>query len=329
MIFGTKKEKKETTKDGEKKTVYITGIGGYVGSALAAELRDEYRIVGFGHSGHFETLRGMLKDNPFALVVGEIVDEESLMETMEGADIVIHTASPTSNKFCKENPKEATQSIVGGTRAVYTATQKHKIPLFFHFSSQAVYSNFKERPLPLKENFKLAPDTLYGSLKAEAEYELIDRSHMSPRDAQVVILRPSNIYGEATSIIRDNVIHSFVTSAKEGTSLQVNGGTQQADFVHINDVVRAVRTLIKRRTKEPVDVFNVGSGVAHSIEDIARMVAEEAGRSLGKTPEVRFEPVDKSTIAANRYLDIEKIKKFVDPFPSIKLEDGIKSLFSS
>lgn len=239
----------------KKKKVLITGAGGYVGSTLADILKDEYDVLGFGH----ETEVG-----------GDITDYKALLRVICGSFAVIHTASPTNGAYCKENPYEALRAIVYGTRNVRRAVEENKVPLLIHFSTQAVYSNFAKRPLPLRETLELKPDTLYGALKAAAEDEL--------SGGNAIILRPANIYGVGAEVLRSNVVSVFAKRSKKGESLEISGtGKQKVDFVHVRDVARLVEIMLKKRMSKnslPI-IVNVGSGKPTSIKEIARLVSVE------------------------------------------------------
>lgn len=301
--------------------VVITGAGGYVGSAIAHRfLASGYEVVGYGHGGNFPLLHAYFGSRG-ALVPGDMVDEKTLFASMRGADIVIHTASPTKETFCIERPWEALRSIVYGTRAVARAVRKLEIPLLIHFSTQAVYMNYRARSLPLTEEMEPQPDTVYGALKLAAEYEL--------RDTPAYILRPANIFGRnPLGIERDNVITRFIRAARAGSPLTLTGdGSQRADYVHLNDVVSAVLrlSLVPQKESTPV-VYNVGSGVARSVAEIARFVLAEAEKNGLRPPPVIFSNTNANT-AADRVLSPGRIQVALPGFPFVSFEEGIRELF--
>ncbi len=123
----------------------ITGVGGYVGSALASRLIEMgHLVIGFGYDENFPILKKQFGEK-LQVTAGDIANEKILLETFKDADAVIHTASPTTEKFCVEKPWEAYQAIVLGTRAVVSAVWELKIPAVSNFSTQAVYMNFHAR----------------------------------------------------------------------------------------------------------------------------------------------------------------------------------------
>ena len=305
------------------KKIVITGIGGYVGSAVAHELIAEgHTVVGFGHDQNFPLLRKRFGDS-VQLVTGDVTDEKKLTESFHGADAVIHTASPTTEKFCIEKPWEALQVIIYGTRAVVRSVNELRIPLLIHFSSQAVYMNFHARELPLTENMEPKPDTVYGAFKYAAEHEL--------GNVPAFILRPANIYGKnPIGVERENVVTRFIASAKNGTVLTIKGnGLQRADYVHVRDVVCVVKTLVVGKLPDSLPViYNVGSGVSRSIADIANIVIATAEQNGFPKPMIWYEKEAGSKIAADRVFSIECMRALLPNFPTISFEEGIRELFT-
>jgi len=306
-----------------KKKIIITGVGGYVGSSIAENfLADGHKIIGFGHDENFPVLREKFGDS-VQLVAGDITDEKKLIETLHGADVVIHTASPTTEKFCIEKPWEALQAIMYGTRAVANVMRELKVPLLIHFSTQAVYMNFCARELPLTEEMEPKPDTVYGALKLAAEHELAN--------IPVFILRPANIYGKnPLGIERENVISRFVDAAKKNVALTIKGdGLQHADYVHVRDVVCVVTILVGSKLFDSLPViYNVGSGVSHSVADIANIVIDAAKQSGFPKPMIQYEKEAGSKIAADRVLSIERMRALLPNFPTVSFEEGVKELFT-
>ena len=307
-----------------REKILITGAGGYVGATIAAflkgERKDEYEVVGFGHNAEIDK---------------DIRDYAALSRAVKGAYAIVHAASPTKDTWCKEHPYEALQTIVIGSRNVRRVAEERKVPLVIHFSTQAVYSNFAKRPLPLREDMALLPDTFYGALKALAEGETRDLPAPRLRQAgkrqdtryrtRIVIVRPANIYGIGAGVLRGNVVHAFAENARNGKSLTLNGGgKQRVDFVHVRDIARLIGLILGRpeTSDRRQDVVNAGSGKPTAIKDIARIVSSEMRRH-GKKVKIIFKKVPKDTIAADRWLSIAKARKHFDWVLEISLKQGI------
>ncbi|MBI3020172.1 MAG: NAD(P)-dependent oxidoreductase [Parcubacteria group bacterium] len=310
---------------GRRKKILITGAGGYVGSTIAAILKDDYEVVGFGHPPSLKATEGQVA----RIIKGDIADYKALSRAAKGVYAIIHTASPTKESWCKEHPYEALRAIVYGARNVRHAAEEHKVPLVVHFSTQAVYSNFAKRPLPLREDMELQPDTFYGSLKAIAEHELLEPCLLKTKDYRLktVIIRPANIYGVGAGVLRRNVVSTFAENARNGKPLIVSGdGKQKVDFVHVRDIARLVKLILAKPAPKKTFVLNAGSGAPTAIKTIAQIILKVQKQNKKKPPEIISQPVPAGTIAADRWLSIAKAKKLYNWKPEITLERGVKEL---
>lgn len=303
-----------------QKKIVITGAGGYVGSDLLSTLADEYYVVGFGHPENFASLADVVPQ-AVMFVPGDVRDADALAACATDAFAVVHTASPTKDSYCQEHPWEALTSIVHGTRAVGAAVRKKNIPLFIHFSTQNIYTNFTSRPLPFTEDMEPMPDTLYGALKAEAEREATA--------AGAIIVRPANIYGKNNvGIDRINVVSRFVNAVKMGSPLIIHGtGEQRADYVHIRDVGAAVRAILADcHSNAHTRVYNISIGACYSVREIADCVLQVARERGLSTPLVTHVPVEGGRIPADRMLLCERLRELLPSFPSVTFDNAIREM---
>lgn len=302
-----------------KKTILITGVGGYIGSALAIKLSEKYFVIGYGRGGNFKELQKKINNN-VELIEGDIIDTDLIARAVRRADVVIHAASPVSDAECMADPWGAIKTIIRGTRVVADAVNVNKILQFIYFSTQAVYSNSKPRQMPFTENMELLPDNLYGSLKAEAEQEVLKMS--------AVILRPSNIYGEGHGVGRraSTVIEQFVESSKNGGGLHIKGDESRGiDFIHVRDVVLFVEKLIANQIKGG-QVFNVSSNESLSLKDLAELVVKHAEVICGVKSKIIFDKSGEQKLNLKRRLDNARAREIFPDFPTIPLEEGIDEL---
>jgi len=92
------------------------------------------------------------------------------------------------------------------------------------------------------------------------------------KDLDTVALRLFNVYGPGQT---GGVVPSFLEQVQRGEPLVVHGdGTQTRDFVHVDDVVRAM--VAAARTDATGESFNVGTGDVTSIHELATVVRDAA-----------------------------------------------------
>lgn len=301
-------------------TILVTGAGGYVGSALVLHLAGlGHRVIGFGHGTSYAALRARA-DGDLDLLPGELTDRDELVRVTRGVDVVVHAASVTGESACRRDMPAAVRTIVRGTRTVVDAVQENTVPLLIHVSTYAVYSTFREREMPLAEDAALLPDDLYGTLKAEAEWE-------ASRVPSIAV-RLTNVFGRGSGIVlKRDVVGHFVLAVREGRPLRIFGdGSQGIDFVHVDDVCRVIAGLVTLPRRDQPRVLNLGSGRVTAIGALADVFASVARTELGREVAVVREAAPRDKIWPDRWVSIERLRSLFPSFPETALEQGVAEL---
>ena len=90
-----------------------------------------------------------------------------------------------------------------------------------------------------------------------------------------VSLRAAPVSVEARTIA-DTTIFNRLTLTTRNKPLTINNdGKQRRDFVHVDDIVDANILIANSKNKFKGDIYNVGSGINHSINEIADMFGGE------------------------------------------------------
>ncbi|WP_052298510.1 GDP-mannose 4,6-dehydratase [Vulcanisaeta moutnovskia] len=99
-------------------------------------------------------------------------------------------------------------------------------------------------------------------------------------------------------------------------------GKQTRDFVHVSDVVNAI--MLALGNDKTRGIYNIGSGIATSINELARLILEIMGKEDLRPLHAPSRPGDiKHSIA-----DITRAMRELRFKPGIKLEDGLRNLVS-
>ena len=297
----------------------VTGGAGFVGRHLVAKLlHDEHNITIFDNfSSSSKNDISHLLENGVSLVTGDILDYDLLLKSMANQDFVIHLAAQTSVSQSITDPKTTIDIIVDGTVNVLKSCVKTNVKNLIFSSSGAVYGNSLDAII--SENSQLSPLSSYGASKLVAEYNLQTFSKLFGLNC--ISLRLFNVYGNGQSS-EAGVIRKFLKNISKELPLEIFGdGTQTRDFVHISDVTQAFYRGIKNIEAKYGDVYNIGSGVATSINELASLLISSKGKDLPIIHKTAIQGEIKDSKA-----DISLAENDIGYSPEVSLRDGLASL---
>lgn len=140
---------------------------------------------------------------------------------------------------------------------------------------------------------------------------------------EAIALRYQNVYGPGQSLSNPytGLLAVFSNLARYGKDITVfEDGLETRDFVHVDDVVRATATALLRSNLNN-SIYNVGSGVATSVLDVANHVVSYFG---GKS-KVRVTGSFRVGDIRHNYADLSRIQADFGFVPQINFADGIKT----
>ena len=295
----------------------ITGGAGFIGTTLANHLART------GH--HVRVLDDLSAGDPSrfdARVLfsrGDVRNVPNLWTLLQDVECVYHLAARISVPESVLYPLEYNDVNVGGTVALLTAVRDVGVPRVVLTSSASVYGN--QPGQPVHETMQPSPKSPYAITKIAAEHYLFMLGRLYDCDA--VALRVFNAYGPGQRIppAHAPVVPLFLRRALTGGSLVVHGnGSQTRDFVHIDDVVRAL-TAAASVPEVDGQVINIGSGQETSIQDLARVVGSVAGRA----PSIIYNE-SQSPGVARLVADISLARRLLGYAPEVGLEQGLNDL---
>jgi len=263
-------------------------------------------------SGRVENVKHLSKVH---FVKADILDLRKLY-AQEKVDVIYHLAAQVVVPYSMENPIEDFETNARGTLNVLEKARKDDARVVFA-SSAAVYGNTTILPTP--EVYGFSPDSCYGLSKVVGEEYC--NMYSKQYNLDVTILRFANVYGPKCH----GVIHDFLDKiSRNPEELEIIGsGLQSRDFVHIYDVVDALK-LAATSDAAVGETFNIGFGKTTKIIDLAKIILKILGlseKTVIKTTNVPWHG-DIKTI----WFDINKVKKTLNWEPKISLEDTLKEL---
>ena len=242
--------------------VYITGISGFLSINLVRHLFSE----GYSDISGIDLVDFSYPEKAqISFLQGDIRKREDVEKSMQGADVVIHTAAALP----LYTPEEIYSTDVEGTRIVLETAKKYGVKRFIHISSTAVYGVPDHHPL--YETDPVSGVGAYGKAKIQAE-EICEEFR---KDGLCVsILRPKSFVGPE----RLGVFAIFYEWASEGRNFPMIGsGDNPYQFLDVEDLCRSIVSCMRLEEEKVNDTFNIGAAEFKTMREDYQAVLDEAG----------------------------------------------------
>jgi UDP-glucose 4-epimerase len=255
----------------EGRRILVTGGSGFIGRHVVSELSAdgaEVRIVDL-----------QPHPNPDVdIVIGDIADPEVLSRAFDGGfESIVHLAAVTSVLRSLKQPELTFATNVVGTNALLAAGRAAGVTSLAFASTNAVTGPMKAPKI--SEAATLEPLTPYGSTKAAGE--MLMAAYTASYGLRCACIRLTNVYGPGMQA-KDSIIARLMRAIRLGTTFEIYGdGRQLRDYVHVTDVVAAMRLAL--RSEEWAGPTVIGSGISVSVLQVVDAVREVSGAQLTVT----------------------------------------------
>ncbi len=291
--------------------IAITGANGFIGRYLATELANGgHEVVCCGRSVACEEISPC--GERYACQYTDY-SETSLRAVFAGCQQVVHLAGV---RFARDVDFTAYQRNVSLAWNVLLASAGTGTQRVLLASSRAVYSAANRRPWV--EDDHCLPCSLYGASKLAAEKlgEFAAR-HLGINVQSLRIAQVSGL-GDRPG----NLLETFIKRASDALPPVVFGeGHSRKEYIYVRDLVTAMRALIE--SSAPAGPYNIGSGEAHSLREIAEVVRSVYG--ISQQIEVRG---DQEEIIEDNLLDVRKMREATGWSPAWSLRASLEEMRS-
>ena len=230
------------------------------------------------------------------------------------ADVVLHLAAFASNAGFAAHLAENYDNNVGSTWKMLRLAQQFGARVVYA-SSSAVYGKVcSDAEACCTEDFPHWDFTSHYA-KSKLINEMMAES-FAETGLSTLGLRIFNAYGPGDERKRHpSPISQMIAAKRAGTKwICYSDGTQAKDFIHVSDVVEITMRLIEA---EATGIVNVGTGVATSFNDLARLIGCE----------MQYAPVpDPVSYQFFTRASTERLESIIGRYECKSVEEGIKNV---
>jgi UDP-glucuronate 4-epimerase len=304
-----------------QKTVFITGIAGFIGYHLAKHLHARGdRVIGCDNFNEYypsflkKERAKHLKQLGITTLNHDIRNLKALYYLFQKTDFThfIHLAAQPGVRFSLNNPHCYVQNNVDGFLEVLELCRAFQPMHLVNASSSYVYG-LKSKKHFSEQDTVVAPANLYAATKQSNE--LMAHSYHHLFNIPTTGLRFFTAYGPWGR--PDMAYFSFAKAIKENKPIHVfNHGKMRRDFTYIDDIIQGCTAAIDRPTEH--EIFNLGNNrpeelmtLIHTLENV-----------LGKKAAIEFQPMQPGDVL-DTCADLTKSQSLLNYTPTTSLEKGI------
>lgn len=300
-----------------KKTILVTGAGGYIGSELVGQLlKKGYKVKALDRFFFGIEVLDEYLGNPNIEIIKEDIRyfPKEILKNVYG---VIDLASISNDPSCDLNPK-ITYSInfQGSTRTAKIAKEMG-VERYIFSSSCSVYGQGEN--LQLDESSKTSPVSLYAKLKLKTEKKLLS---LADDNFCLTCQRNATVYGISKKMRFDLIINIMTLHAFKNKKIFITGGGKQwRPLIHLQDLIRAF-ILILEADKKKIngEIFNTGSNQQnYQVYEVANLIKKNI-------PDAIIENVPSDPDKRSYNVNFSKIQKVLGFRPQKDIENGIKEI---
>lgn len=299
-----------------KKTVFITGGAGFIGSHLCELfLAKDYKVICLDNliTGKLSNISHLLKEKDFKFVKYNVSQYINIKEKVH---YVLHFASPASPIDYLKYP---IQTLKVGSLGTHNAlgVAKSKRAKFLLASTSEVYGDPLVNPQP--ETYwgnvnPIGPRGVYDEAKRFAE--AITMAYYRVHKIDTKIVRIFNTYGERMREEDGRAIPNFISQALNNKPITVYGnGSQTRSFCYVSDLIDGIYRLLMSAAHDPINIGNPNEMTLLELAEIIIKLTESNSKIIFKSL-----PTDDPKV---RRPDIAKAKRILKWQPKVGLKTGL------
>ena len=253
--------------------ILVTGGLGFIGHNFIEYLFEHFEfnlLVNIDKVSYCSNKSFTINSSKYKFIKADINDKNLISFILNEYKIthIIHFAAQSHVDNSFDNSLDYTIDNVMGTHTLLDCVKNiNKDILFLHFSTDEVYGESVNQTDIKTETSLLLPTNPYAASKAAAEMYV--NSYKKSYNLKTIILRCNNVFGK--NQYPEKVIPKFLKQFKNNEKITIHGkGETIRDFIHIDDVCRAIVTVLKNG--EINELYNISGEIKISIIDLAKLI---------------------------------------------------------
>ena len=336
------------------KTIFVTGVSGFIGSNLALSLLkgfDNVHIIGIDNMNDYydvslkefrlKQIYGLEKtvSGSFEFIEGNIADKPEINRIFSEykPQIVVNLAAQAGVRYSIENPDAYIEANLIGFYNILEACRHSYdggaagVEHLVYASSSSVYGSNKKIPYSTDDKVD-NPVSLYAATKKSNE--LLAHAYSKLYGIPSTGLRFFTVYGPAGR--PDMAYFGFTNKLVKNETIKIfNYGNCKRDFTYIDDIVTGI-TAVMQRSPLPNDdgvkykVYNIGNNQPENLLDFVEILQDELKRAKVLPQDYDFE-AHKELVGMQpgdveiTYADVSELERDFGFKPSTSLRDGLRS----
>lgn len=340
--------------DLKNKTIFITGVAGFIGSNLARALFDSVegiKIIGIDNMNDYydvklkeSRLEGLEKNPNFSFIKGNIADKETINNIFDTyqPQIVVNLAAQAGVRYSITNPDAYIESNLIGFHNILEACRHSydegntPVEHLTYASSSSVYGSNKKVPYSTDDKVD-NPVSLYAATKKSNE--LMAHAYSKLYNIPSTGLRFFTVYGPAGR--PDMAYFGFTNKLRAGQTIQIfNYGNCKRDFTYVDDIVEGVVRVMQKAPDRvngedglplpPYAIYNIGNNQPENLLDFVDILQQELIRAGVLPEDYDFEahkelvPMQPGDVPVT-YADTSALERDFGFKPSTSLRDGLRA----
>ena len=275
------------------KTVFVTGVAGFIGSNLAKRLLKEFdgiKVVGIDNMNDYYDvsikelrLKELQSNTSFTFFKGSIADKEIINNIFEEykPSVVVNLAAQAGVRYSITNPDAYIEANLIGFYNILEACRHNEVEHLVYASSSSVYGSNKKVPYSTEDKVD-NPVSLYAATKKSNE--LMAHAYSKLYNIPSTGLRFFTVYGPAGR--PDMAYFGFTNKLRNNETIKIfNYGNCKRDFTYIDDIVEGIIRVMKNVPEKkigedglpvpPYSVYNIGNNHPENLLDFVDILQQE------------------------------------------------------